>query len=69
MGIVEIILIIAGAVICILGYLMPARKEDMDETLQLIGEDEVRKVVDKEVEEALYFLFPHHPNQGDVFLE
>ena len=50
MGIVEIILIIAGAVICILGYLMPARKEDMDETLQLIGEDEVRKVVDKEVE-------------------
>ncbi len=52
MGIVEIILIIAGAVICILGYLMPARKEDMDETLQLIGEDEVRKVVDKEVEEA-----------------
>lgn len=52
MSIVEIILIIAGAVICILGYLMPAKKEDMDETLQLIGEDEVRKVVDKEVGEA-----------------
>lgn len=52
MGIVEIILIIAGAVICILGYLMPARKEDMDETLQLISENEVRKVVDKEVGEA-----------------
>lgn len=52
MGIVEIILIIAGAVICILGYLMPSRKEDMDETLQLISEDEVRKVVDKEVGEA-----------------
>lgn len=52
MGIVEIILIIAGAVICILGYLMPARKEDMDDTLQLISEDEVRKVVDKEVGEA-----------------
>lgn len=52
MSVVEIILIIAGVVICILGYLMPARKEDMDETLQLISEDEVRKVVDKEVGEA-----------------
>lgn len=52
MGVVEIILIIVGAVICILGYLMPARKEDMDETFQLISEDEVRKVVDKEVGEA-----------------
>lgn len=53
MGVVEIVLIIAGAVICIIGYLMPSRKEDMDETLQqLISEDEVRKVVDKEIEEA-----------------
>lgn len=53
MGIVEIVLIIAGAVICILGYLMPSRKEDMDETLQqLISEDEIRKVVDKEIEDA-----------------
>ena len=53
MGVVEIVLIIAGAVICILGYLMPSRKEDIDETLQqLISEDEVRKVVDKEIEEA-----------------
>ncbi len=52
MGVVEIILIIVGAVICILGYLIPARKEDVDDTLQLISEDEVRKVVDKEVGEA-----------------
>lgn len=53
MSVVEIVLIIAGAVICILGYLMPSRKEDMDETLQqLISEDEIRKVVDKEIEEA-----------------
>ncbi len=52
MGIVEIVLIIAGAIICILGYLMPSRKEDMDETLQLISEDEVRKVVDKEIDAA-----------------
>lgn len=53
MGIVEIVLIIAGAVICILGYLMPSRKEDVDETLQqLISEDEIRKVVDKEIEDA-----------------
>lgn len=52
MGVVEIILIIVGAAICILGYLIPARKEDVDDTLQLISEDEVRKVVDKEVGEA-----------------
>lgn len=53
MSVIEIILIIAGAVICILGYLMPSRKEDMDDTLQqLISEDEIRKVVDKEIEEA-----------------
>ncbi|MBD5458631.1 MAG: hypothetical protein HDR27_08690 [Lachnospiraceae bacterium] len=52
MGVIEIVLIIVGAVICILGYLIPSKKGDMDETLQLISEDEVRKVVDKEIEEA-----------------
>lgn len=52
MGVEVIVLIIVGAVICILGYLIPSKKEDMDETLQLISEDEVRKVVDKEIEEA-----------------
>ena len=36
MGIVEIILIIAGAVICILGYLMPARKEDMEDRKSVV---------------------------------
>jgi len=52
MSVVEIVLIIAGAVICILGYLMPSKKEDMDDSFQLIREDEVRKAVDKEIEEA-----------------
>lgn len=53
MSVIEIVLIIAGAAVCILGYLMPSRKEDMDETLQqLISEDEIRKAVDKEIEEA-----------------
>ncbi len=50
MGATEIILIVIGVVIFLLGYLMPARKKDMDEEVQLISEDEVRKLVAGEVE-------------------
>lgn len=46
----EILLIIVGIVIFALGYFMPDGKNDMDEDIQMIGEDEVRKLVDKEVE-------------------
>ncbi|MBO5209205.1 MAG: hypothetical protein J6B68_07670 [Lachnospiraceae bacterium] len=52
MSIIEIILIIVGIVIFALGYLLPARKKDMDEDVQLISEDEVRKLVAQEVEGA-----------------
>lgn len=34
----------------LMGYVLPAKKEDMDNDLQLIGEDEIRKLIDKEVE-------------------
>lgn len=50
MSITEIILIIVGAIVLALGYLLPARKRDTEEDIQLIGEDEVRKLVSKEVE-------------------
>lgn len=50
MSITEIILIIVGAIVLVLGYLLPARKRGTEEDLQLIGEDEVRKLVSKEVE-------------------
>lgn len=50
MGATEIILIVIGVVIFLLGYLMPAKKKDMDEEVQLISEDEVRKLVAGEVE-------------------
>lgn len=50
MGITEIILIIVGAIVLALGYLLPARKRDIEEDIQLIGEDEVRKLVSREVE-------------------
>lgn len=36
----------------LLGYVLPAKKKDMDDDLQLIGEDEVRKLIDKEVEDV-----------------
>lgn len=45
MGAMEIILIVIGAIIFLLGYLMPARKKDLDEEVQLISEDEIRKLV------------------------
>ena len=49
MGATEIVLIVIGAVIFLLGYLMPARKKDIDEEVQLISEDEVRRLVSGEV--------------------
>ena len=49
MSATEIILIVIGAVIFLLGYLMPARKKDIDEEVQLISEDEIRKLITGEV--------------------
>lgn len=46
----EILLIIVGAVIFALGYFMPDKKGDVDEDIQVIGEDEVRKLVDNELD-------------------
>ena len=45
MGATEIILIVIGVAIFLLGYLMPARKKDLDEEVQLISEDEIRKLI------------------------
>ena len=50
MSATEIVLIVIGAVIFLLGYLMPARKKDIDEEVQLISEDEIRKLVSVEAE-------------------
>ena len=50
MSATEIVLIVIGAVIFLLGYLIPARKKDTDEEVQLISEDEIRKMVSSEVE-------------------
>ena len=50
MSAIQIILIVIGVAIFLLGYLMPARRKDIDEEVQLISEDEVRKLVTAEVE-------------------
>lgn len=50
MSAIEIVLIIIGVVVFLLGYLMPAGKKKPDEEVQLISEDEVRKMVAGEVE-------------------
>lgn len=52
MGIVEIVLIIAGVIVFALGYLLPARKKEinLEEEMQMIGEEEVRRLIDRESE-------------------
>lgn len=50
MSATEIILIVIGVAVFLLGYLMPARKKDLDEEVQLISEDEIRRLVASEVE-------------------
>ena len=47
---IEIVLIIIGAVVFLLGYLLPAGKKDADEEVQLISEAEIRKLVEGEAE-------------------
>lgn len=50
MGVIEIVLIVVGVVILIVGYLLPAGKRDTDEEVQLISEAEIRKLVEGEAE-------------------
>ena len=49
MSVIEIVLIIIGAGVFLLGYLLPAGKKDADE-VQLISEAEIRKLVEGETE-------------------
>lgn len=50
MGVTEVILIVIGLAVFLLGYFMPARKKDIAEDIKLIGEDEIRKLIAAEEE-------------------
>lgn len=50
MSVIEIVLIIIGAVIFLLGYLLPAGKKDPDQEAERISEDEIKKMVEDETE-------------------
>ncbi len=50
MSVTEVILIVVGVAVFLLGYFMPARKKDVEEDVKLIGEDEIRKLVAGEEE-------------------
>ena len=50
MSVIEIVLIIIGAGIFLLGYFLPTGKKDADEEVQLISEAEIRKLVEGETE-------------------
>ena len=52
MSAMEIVLLIMGVVIFLLGYLLPGSKKKPDEEVQMISEDEVRKMVAGEIESA-----------------
>lgn len=50
MGATEIILIVIGVAVFVLGYFMPARKKDIGEEARLISEEEIRKLIADEEE-------------------
>lgn len=52
MSTMEIVLIIIGAVVLAVGYFLPSGRKKMDEEVQLISEDEIRKLIGKETAEV-----------------
>lgn len=49
MSVTEIVMVIIGVGVFLLGYLLPARKKDTSQEVQLISEAEVRRMVEAEV--------------------
>lgn len=52
MSTMEIVLIIIGAAVLAAGYFLPSGRKKVDEEVQLISEDEIRKLIDKETAEV-----------------
>lgn len=52
MTITEIILLIAGAVVLLLGYVLPAAKEEKKTAAPQIDEEEIKKIIENEVDHA-----------------
>lgn len=52
MSATEIVMIIIGAGVFLLGYFLPARKKDTSQEVQLISEAEVRRMVEAEVKDV-----------------
>lgn len=52
MGMLEIILLIAGAVIFILSFVIPVKREELNEETKTIAKEEIKELVSKEVEQA-----------------
>lgn len=49
MSVIEIVMVVIGVGAFLLGYLLPARKKDTSQEVQLISEAEVRRMVEAEV--------------------
>ena len=52
MGMLEIILLIAGAIIFVLSFVIPVKKEQLNEETKALAKEEIHELVSREVEQA-----------------
>lgn len=52
MNAIEIVLLVAGAIVFIISFILPVKKEGINEEAQKITEKEVKETVSKEIEQA-----------------
>ncbi|MBR1701004.1 MAG: hypothetical protein IJ716_03525 [Lachnospiraceae bacterium] len=50
MGILEIVLLLAGAAVAIVSFVIPSQKEEMPKESKKMAQDEVRAIIDKEMD-------------------
>lgn len=50
MGVIEIVLLLAGAILAVLSFLLPAKKEAVSEGTKSLAKEEIRSLVEKEME-------------------
>lgn len=51
MGVLEIVLLVVGGILAALSFLIPAAQEEMPQETRNLAEDEVRSIVDREMED------------------
>ncbi|MBE5851644.1 MAG: hypothetical protein E7299_01615 [Lachnospiraceae bacterium] len=52
MGMLEIILLVSGAIVFILSFVIPVKKEQLNEETKTLAQEEIRELVSREVEQV-----------------